>query len=322
MKKRYPAAHITIHVIIIILLCTCTFAKSPNNDPPARKNPKPNIIFLLADDMRWDAMSCVGNKIIKTPNLDRLADRGVLFTNNFCTTSICAVSRAGFITGQYASRHNIRGFSTPLAPQQFDNSYLGLLRSNGYRTGFVGKWGLGGPLPKERFDFWAGYSGQGNYFDKGNPQHLTARLCKKALQFITDSAHRQPFHLSVSFKAPHVQDRLKRFIPDPKYQNLFENVTVPVFKTANEKAFQAKPEFIQKSMNRKRWKWRFATPRMYQDTIKDYYRLIAGVDDTVGQIRNLLAELRIEKNTIIIFSSDNGFFLGEHGLAGKWLMYE
>jgi len=309
-----------ICLIAWLVMCKAWWAAA--DEKIEKLSVRPNIIFLLADDMRWDAMSCAGNKVLQTPHLDRLATQGVLFHNNFCTTSICAVSRASFFTGQYASRHGIRGFSTPLSPQAFTRSYPGLLKANGYRTGFVGKWGLGGKLPKDCFDYWAGYAGQGSYFEKGDSEHLTSKLCRKALTFIRDSGNQQPFCLSVSFKAPHTQDRLKRFVPDPQYEDLFKEVNIPIFRTANEKAFEAKPDFIQKSLNRIRWEWRFATPEMYQKTVKDYYRLIVGIDQTVKQILALLDQQKLADNTVIIFTSDNGFFLGEHGLAGKWLMYE
>ncbi|MHC4443942.1 MAG: sulfatase family protein [Planctomycetota bacterium] len=322
MNQHGKSLHITINAIRVLLFSIILTTPILAAESPTAGDTRPNIIFLLADDMRWDAMGCAGNSIIQTPHLDRLAAQGLMFTNNFCTTSICAVNRACIRTGQYASRHRIRDFRTPLSPQAFARSYPGLLRANGYRTGFIGKWGLGGPLPQKQFDFWAGYAGQGNYLENGDPQHLTSKLRKKALEFIKTSASQQPFNLSLSFKAPHVQDRLRRFIPDPKYKNLFKNDTIPIPKTATEKAFSAKPEFIQKSMNRSRWEWRFANPQMYQNTVKDYYRLIVGIDETLGQICQLLDELKITNNTIIIFSSDNGFFLGEHGLAGKWLMYE
>ncbi len=284
---------------------------------------KPNMIFILTDDMRWDAMGCAGNGLIKTPNLDRLADRGVMFRNAFCTTSICSVSRASFLTGQHARRHGVRDFSTPLSPQGFARSFPALLRKNGYRTGFVGKWGLGGLLPEEEFDHWAGYAGQGKYFENGDPEHLTAKMGEKALRFISESRDRQPFLLCVSTKAPHCQDQApKQFQPDPAFDHLYQDVTIPAPKTANAQAFEALPEFIRRSEGRTRWQRRFNTPERYQDSVKNYYRLITGVDHLVGRIMSRLDELKLADSTVVIFTSDNGFFLGERGLAGKWLMYE
>lgn len=283
----------------------------------------PNIIFVLTDDMRWDAMGCVGNRIIQTPSLDRLAAEGVVFRNAFCTTSICAVSRASFLTGQYASRHGIRGFDTPFSAKAFAETFPALLHKSGYRTAFVGKWGLGGPLPRDQYDFWDGFSGQGRYVEENDPKHLTGKIGDKALRFLDESPGDQPFLLCVSTKAPHVQDGApKPFQPDPRFDSLYTNVAIPVPETATAEAFEALPEFTRRSEGRIRWGQRFATPEMYQNSVKNYYRLITGVDDVVGRILAKLDELKLADNTVIVFTSDNGFFLGERGLAGKWLMYE
>src|SRR5690606_13897944 len=140
--------------------------------------------------------------VIETPHLDRLAAQGVLFTRSFCTTSICATSRASLLTGQYASRHGIHDFRTPLSPEQFDRSLPGQLRRAGYRLGFIGKWGLGGELPVERYDVWHGFSGQGRYFERDVSEHLTHRLGDQALAFLDVCQPGEPFCLQLSFKAP------------------------------------------------------------------------------------------------------------------------
>jgi len=286
---------------------------------------RPNIILFLADDMRWDAMGCAGNQIIQTPHIDRLAKQGVRFTNSFVTTSICAVSRASFLTGQYESRHKIHDFDTPLSPAAFSKTFPALLRRNGYCTGFVGKWGvgMGKPVPKDQFDYWAGWNDWGMYFEKGDPVHRTQKTRKQALKFIRQFASKTPFLLWVSFKAPHSQDHHpKQFLPEPQFDDLYKNIRIPVPKTANQESFEKMPPFVQTSENRLRWMLRFATPEMYQESVKNYYRLIAGIDYTVGEVLSLIHELGHDENTVVIFTSDNGFFLGEHGMAGKWLMYE
>ena len=284
---------------------------------------RPNIIFFLTDDMRWDSMGCVGNPIVQTPNLDRLATEGTLFRNCFCTTSICAVSRASFLTGQYERRHRIDDFDKPLTPDAFAKTFPALLRGRGYHTGFVGKYGIGKNLPKDGFDVFDGFAGQGRYFEPGDPEHITRKMTRKMLAFLDHAPADKPFLLCVSFKAPHCQDGFKRqFQPDPVYDAIYQDVTIPPPATATEEAFAALPPFLRHSENRTRWHVRFATEEAYQSSAKNYYRLVTGVDAAVGKVMAQLRASGADQRTVVIFTSDNGFFLGEHGLAGKWLMYE
>jgi len=313
MSKTHRIAIVTLTLVVSGIFSTAAMAKTE----------RLNIIFYLTDDQRWDAMGCAGNPIIQTPNLDKLAGQGVRFTNMFCTTSICATSRASFLTGQYARRHQINDFATPLPAKALAETFPAVVRRAGYHTAFVGKWGLGGELPKTEYDFWAGYSGQGKYFEKDDPEHLTSKLTKEALRFLKSTPKDKPFLLCISSKAPHCQDRAKpQFQPDPRYDELYKDVTIPVPATATEEAFNALPEFLKTSEGRIRWHRRFATPEMYQASVKGYYRLITGVDHSLGQIVEQLKASGQFDRTIIIFTSDNGFFLGEHGLAGKWYMHE
>jgi arylsulfatase A-like enzyme len=303
---------------LALMLLACGASRGA---PPAVD--RPNILFLLTDDQRWDAMGCAGNPIIETPNLDRLAREGVRFTNMFCTTSICAVSRASFLTGEYASRHGVRDFATPLSADAFAETFPALLRKNGYFTGFVGKWGLGGRLPKKAFDVFDGFPGQGKYFDANGGEHLTTRLGRKAVAFVRNVPADRPFLLCFYTKAPHVQDTDPRqFIPDPRFKPLYADVTIPSPPAATPEDFAALPPFLQTSEGRTRWKRRFATPAMYQSMVKDYYRLVTGLDAALGNVLAAIAERGLADRTVVICSSDNGFFLGEHGLAGKWFMYE
>ena len=292
---------------------------------PPTKPARPNIIFLLADDLRWNALGCTGNRIIQTPNIDALARKGVRFRNAFVTTSICAVSRASILTGQYARRNKINDFKTDLSPQAFAQTYVALLRAAGYRTGFIGKYGVGTHMPTKAFDYWRGFPGQGAYFKKkGDAIHLTKRMGDQALEFLKGCDCMTPFCLSVSFKCPHAMDAAPReFPPDPRDEKLYADAVIPVPKTAaDSKYFRALPEFVQKSEGHRRWKRRYATPEQYQKVVRDYYRLVTGMDREVGRIVAALDKLGMADNTIIIFTSDNGFFLGERGMADKWLMYE
>jgi arylsulfatase A-like enzyme len=284
----------------------------------------PNILFLLTDDQRWDAMSCMGNPILQTPNMDDLARRGVLFTNAFVTTSICMSSRASILTGQYMRRHKIQNFSQSLTTQQFSQTYTSLLRSAGYRTGFIGKHGLGS-FPSGEFDYYKGFDGQGTYNAKdedGNPIHLTALIARQAVEFLEQSRADVPFCLSISFKAPHVEG-LNTFLYDTQYENLYKDVTIPYPATYENQYWDAFPERFKQPDSRlnearSRWQVRFSTPQAYQNSVKGYYRLLAGVDQAIGTIRRHLSRLELDENTVIIFASDNGFYLAELGMAGKW----
>lgn len=285
----------------------------------------PNFVLLVTDDQRGDALGAMGNPIIQTPHLDRLCREGVTFVNNFVTTSICMVSRASMFLGQYLSTHGINEFNEQLTPEAFRRSYPGLFRAAGYRMGFIGKWGLDRkPLPEGQFDYWRGFAGQGSYFPEGpNGPHATALMGRQAVECLRQFADRQPFFLQVSFKAPHVQDEDPRqFLYDPADAALYRDVTIPPPRTADTRFLSALPIEVHRSEGRRRWAIRFSTPELYQESVRSYYRLITGVDRVVGHIRRTLAELGLDRDTVIVFTSDNGFYLGEHGLAGKWLMHE
>lgn len=295
--------------------------------PPSRagSGKPPNILFLLTDDHRWDALGSAGNPILQTPHLDRLAAEGVSFNRNFVTTAICCTSRASIFSGMYASRNGIHDFRTPFDSETWSQCYPSLLREAGYRMGFVGKWGVGGPMPESDFDYWTGFDGQGNYMEEvdGEVRHLTAKQGDQSMEFLNGCTADRPFCLSVSFKAPHCQDGAERqFPPEPDLESLYSDAVIPPPKTATEEHFNRLPAFLRESEARRRWGLRFASEEMRQDTVKDYYRLITGVDRQVGRMLDLLSEKGWLDNTVIVFTGDNGFYLGEHGLAGKWFMHE
>jgi prolyl oligopeptidase len=287
---------------------------------------RPNIILLVTDDQRWDAISCAGNPHIRTPNIDALARGGSRFTNMFCTTSICASSRATILTGQYARRHGIWGFREALSDQSFAQTFPAVLRNNGYRTAFIGKWGIGveKDLPTDQYSHWDGFSGQGRYYDpKQGGKHLTERLGDRAVEFLETTDRDHPFCLHMAFKAAHCQDGADwQFQHSHRYDALYKDVNVPAPSTATPSHFAALPSFLQTSEARRRWQVRFANEAMRQDTVRDYYRLITGVDDVVGRLRAALEKQGLAENTVFIFTSDNGFYLGDHGLAGKWFPHE
>lgn len=291
---------------------------------------KPNIIFLLADDMRYNSLGSKGNPIIQTPNLDQLVSKGTNFNNAFVTTPICCVSRASIFTGQYANRHEINDFVTDFTPEQLYNTYPQVLRRNGYYTGFIGKYGVGDSMPAKAFDYWKGFGGQGVYFYKdGNKDsiHSTDLMGNQSLEFISKRDRSKPFCLSVSFKAPHVQDGSpihNGYIYSPFYENYYKNVTIPYGATNDDNYYNALPETFRVNERgipneaRVRWGLRFSTEEKFQESVKSYYRLVTGIDDVVKRIVDELKKQQLEDNTIIIFSSDNGYSLGEHGMEGKW----
>ena len=295
--------------------------------PSAVHAAQPNIIFLFADDQRADTLGCMGNKIIQTPHIDKLAERGVTFDNAFVTTAICMINRACCMTGQYAARHGVIDFRTNFTDEQLAQTYPAMLSDAGYRIGFIGKWGVGRP-PKDMFDYNKGFAGQGNFNLRyqGKTRHLTSVMGDQAIEFLDGCKKNEPFCLSVSFKAPHVQDtsnvNQQAFPFDPKLKTLYTDVKIPMPETADWSYFNRLPDFLKNSENRARWAVRFWGPQRYQDQVKSYYRLISGIDVTVGRIVEHLAKRGMTENTVIIYSSDHGFYLGEYGFAGKWFAHE
>jgi arylsulfatase A-like enzyme len=292
---------------------------------------RPNLVFILTDDLRWNTLGCMGDEVVRTPNIDRLAARGVLFRNSFVATSICCVSRASIFTGQHERRHGIGDFRKPLTPAQWAETYPALLRPAGYRTGFVGKFGVGDAAAVKamaaKFDFWRGLPGQaGEFFiDPKDPTHThaTAKFGDQSLEFLQGCDGKKPFCLSLSFNAPHARDgKPREFQPDLRDESLYATDLIPMPLSANEEFFKRLPKFVQHSEGRRRWEHRFATDEMFQRTMRDYERLVTGIDREVGRIVEALAAQHLDNNTVIIFTSDNGWFAGDRQLAGKWLMYE
>jgi len=293
----------------------------------ARPAKRPNFVFFLTDDQRWDMMGCAGNRIIQTPEMDRLARDGVRFVNAFVTTSICAASRASIFCGLYERTHGYTFGTLPVRLEHVDISYPVLLRQAGYRTGFTGKFGIGCAKGgrQKMFDWWRPM-GRGPYFKKqadGSERHLTDLTGDAAVEFLRSCKPDQPFCLSVSFNAPHAEDSDKRQYFWPReLDDLYKDVKIPVPRTADPAFFERQPEFLKESLNRIRWHWRFETPEMAQRMTKGYYRMITGCDRVIGRIRRELQRLGLADNTVVMLMGDNGYFLGERGFAGKWLHYE
>ena len=293
---------------------------------------KPNIIFILTDDHRWDALGFAGNQIIQTPEMDKLASDGIFFENAFVTTPICAASRASILTGMYERTHGYTFGQGNIKQAYIDQSYPILLKNSGYFTGFFGKFGVNYAGFDQLFDVGESYDRNGafndrrGYFFKTIDQdtvHLTRYTGQKAIDFIRESPTEKPFMLSLSFSAPHAHDPAeKQYFWSPEYDTMYQDLVIPEPLMKEDSYFQAQPEYVRTGENRTRWYWRFDTPEKYQHSVKGYYRMISEVDAEIGKIRKALEEKGLAENTIIILMGDNGYFLGERQLAGKWLMYD
>jgi len=286
---------------------------------------RPNFLFIMTDDQRFDTLGCAGNAIIRTPNVDRLAGEGIRFDRAFVTTPICAASRASVLTGTYERTHTYTFTKPPLARAFTDISFPVRLRQAGYRMGFVGKFGVAveKDVHAEMFDF--------TYFDglphvqtiEGVERHMTEVEGEQVIEFLRSVEPERPFCLTWCPWAPHADDDDPRqYFWPPAADALYRDVVIPVPETAAPEYYEAQPSFLKNTMNRTRWSWRFDTPEKYQAMVRGYYRMISGIDMVVGRVRDELSRLGLDGNTVIVYTSDNGYFLGERGYADKWLMYE
>lgn len=282
-----------------------------------------NIVVLYADDWRHDTLGCAGNPVVKTPNLDQLARDGVRFTQNRVTTSICGVSRATLFTGQWMSRHGNPAFQ--MFKTTWAETYPGLLRTNGYFVGHVGKW-HNGKFPAENFDFGRSYAGTHWIKQKDGTQiHVTRKNEYDAMEFLRSRPKDKPFSLTLAFFATHAEDgNPKQYLPQPESLSLYEDIAIPVPKNATDDSFRRLPPFIanEKNEGRNRWHWRFDSPEKFQAMMKNYYRLATEVDSVCGKVMAELSRQGLLENTLVIFTTDNGYFHAEHGLADKWYPHE
>lgn len=314
-------------MILRALLLFFLFAQIPF----AQAQEKPNIIFILTDDQRWDALGFTGNEIIQTPEMDRLAREGLYFENTFVTTPICAASRASILTGLYERTHGYT-FGQEFHGRFAQSSYPTLLREAGYKTAFFGKFGINYPGFGNLFDTGDSYDRNGKFDDRRgyfyktiaeDTVHLTKYTSYQAQEFIKAQTSDQPFALSLSFSAPHAHDpAAEQYFWSDEVDDLYADVTFPDPVLKEEKYFLDQPDYVRTGENRARWYWRFDTPEKYQQSMKGYYRMISEVDREIGRIRKVLVEKGMADNTVIIVMGDNGYFQGERQLAGKWLMYE
>ena len=296
---------------------------------------RPNIIFLFTDDQSSYSLGCYGNKEVKTPHIDSLSTAGMTFDHHYDTTAICMASRVNVMTGLYEYRHGCNFDHGPLTEKLWKTSYPIRLRKAGYLTAFAGKFGFEvrkgtgkGPkfLPAEDFDKWGGGPGQTNYATAKNPSmkayakkypHSSRSYGAFGRDFVKESAKSgKPFCLSISFKAPHKPDQ-----PDPLFDKVYAGKKFT--KPANYGREYGKHFSLQSKQGRQyerfiSWGYR----DKYDEVMAIYHQMVHGVDAAVGMVRAAVKEAGVEKNTVFIFTSDNGFFCGSHGYGSKVLPYE
>lgn len=343
---------------------------------------QPNILFLFSDDHALRTIGAYDGSINQTPNLDRIAEEGAIFTHSFNVNSICCPSRAAILTGKHSSTNGVIGNSSPWNGKQW--VYPRELAKAGYQTGLIGKWHLKGS-PTDEFQSWeilSGKGGQGSYFNptflspEGEKKiigHSTKIITDKALKWLKERKKGKPFLLCAQFKVPHIHR-----LPPTKQMFGYDNYEFPVPKTffddfSTRSSFVSetwmalkgmkghvlniaptqeeiqknpgiRPPFLREMTPSQRALWHQAyDPRnlkyrklkqlgklegrngvlyTYQRFIKDYVRCIDGLDQQVGRILRFLDEEKLSANTLVVYSSDQGFFTGEHGWAEKRWMYE
>jgi alpha-L-rhamnosidase len=326
MQKR------VIIALLALLVAACAPQPIERDKSDAVPN-RPNIIFILTDDQRFDSLGYAGNDIIQTPEMDKLAEEGVYFENALVTTPICSASRASIFSGRYERAHRYSFGVDPLKPEYVEDSYPILLKNAGYYSGFYGKFGVKIPESESLFDVFESFyvsdeEDRPGYYNvekllDGASVHLTRYVGQKALDFIETAPRDKPFALSLSFNAPHAHDESEQqFFWQEEVDHLYQDMTMPAPSLGDDEYFERLPETVRQGFNRDRWYWRFDTPEKYQHSVKGYFRMLAGIDLEIAKIRQKLAETGQEDNTVIIFMGDNGYFLGERQLAGKWLMYD
>ncbi|MDF1755509.1 MAG: sulfatase [Verrucomicrobiales bacterium] len=302
---------------------------------------RPNVVFVLTDDQRADALSCMGHPHLKTPNIDRLASEGALFKNHFCTTSLCSPSRASILGGLYAHAHGVVNNFTdyprdlPTFPRQ--------LQAEGYTTAYIGKWHMGEDDDSKRpgFDHFITHRGQGKYFDTEFRENDGERKVVKGYYttVVTDMAidwmescekenDDQPFLLMLGHKAPH-----SFYFPEEKYENTLDHVRFPYPETAFQ--LENKPKWISQRLNTWHgiygplfdWRKEFpddsaAAMLDFEKMVRAYLGTIMSVDDSVGRLYEYLDKSGELDNTLFIFTSDNGLLEGEHGMVDKRTAHE
>ena len=314
--------------VILFGLLTCHVMTIPR---PASADQRPNILLFFADDQRNHTLGCAGHPVVQTPHIDSLARSGVRFQNAFVTTSTCWVSRACLFTGCYERRHLYRIKPGPLDPQLCEQSYFSVLKRHGYRTGHLGKEhvSISNASATAMWDVRRKL-GRRPYFKTmpdGSTRHETQILGDWGIEFLKGQPQDKPFCLTISFNATHAEDGDKRpgigHYPWPKVMNgKYEDRQMPLPRLNDPQIYKSQPQFLKDSINRERFFWRWDTPEKYQTNMRAYFRMLSGIDHVVGRLRQQLERQGLADNTVIIYTADNGYYLGDRGFAGKWTHYE
>ena len=290
--------------------------------PAADAASRPNIVFILVDDLRWDALGCTGHPFVKTPNIDRIAAEGVLFRNAFVTTPLCSPSRASFLTGRYAHAHGIQGNADDKGASRKLLTFPLLLQRAGYTTAYVGKWHMGpDDSPRPGFDRWVSFKGQGVYQNPSlnidgkvvkTPGYISDILTDQAVEFL-GRKHDKPFCLYLAHKAVHGP-----FTPAERHKELYADQAIAPPPSAGD-SLEGKPALTRTPPRPPR---RGRQPASHDRIARNQLRALLSIDEGVGRLFKVLTETRQLDNTLLIFTSDNGYFWGEHGLGDKRAAYD
>lgn len=292
-------------------------------------DPRPNIILLLADDQSVLATGCYGNTEVQTPEMDRLGRDGVIFDRHYNTTAICMASRASIMTGLYEYRTGCNFGMGDLPERLWKEAYPVRLREHGYFTAFAGKFGFeveGRGLCEEDFDLWGGGPGQTNYETARNASmrayaerfpHSTLAYGAFGQDAIKQAAAAgKPLCLSISFKAPHRPVR-----PDPRFDAVYAGKTFTKPGNFGRERGAHRPEQSKKGRQYARFvEWGYRDN--YDEVMAQYYQQVYAIDVALGMIREELERQDLAENTVILYTSDNGYICGSHGFASKVLPFE
>ncbi|MEZ6118494.1 MAG: sulfatase-like hydrolase/transferase [Pirellulaceae bacterium] len=319
-------------ILFAPLFWICLFAPIANAAESESDTVRPNIVFFFADDQTSSSLGCYGNALAQTPNIDRLAARGVRFENAFVSHSICWVSRTTILTGLVGRAYGTASQPDVARPDAVETLYSDLLRQAGYRTGYFGKWHAKMPAgfrAEDHFDQFQAI-GRNPYFKKmpdGSLRHETDLIVDKGIEFVRNQPQDQPFALNLWFNACHAEDGDRRpgighFAWPQSANRQFDDTQIPPPRLSDPAIFDALPDFLRTSITRERYFWRWNTPQKYQTNIRAYYRMASGIDHAIGRFLAALEEAGLADNTIIVYSADNGYHMGNRGLAGKWSHFD
>ena len=298
----------------------------------AKAAPQPNIVFFFADDQTSSSLGCYGHPLAQTPHLDRLAKQGTRFSNAHVSQAICWVSRTTILSGLVGRSFGTAAEPDRATPESVRELYSDLLRANGYRTGFFGKWHAKMPRgfqPADHFDVYQPV-GRNPFYKRqpdGSLRHETEVIVDHGIEFIKNQPKGKPFAMNMWFNACHAEDSDRRpgigHFPWPRAMDgMYESDEIAPPRLNDPEIFNSQPDFLKTSITRERFFWRWNTDEKYRTNMRAYLRMVSGIDNAIGRFLKALEEAGLAENTIIVYSADNGFFMGNRGFAGKWSHYE